>query len=195
MLKFINNYFNEIDQINNNLNKKKIEDILNVLIKVKKNNGRIFFIGVGGSAGNASHAVNDFRKLCNIDSLAPTDNVSELSARTNDDGWENVFSDYLKVSKLSKKDCIFLLSVGGGNKIKNISVNLIKAVDYAVKIGCEICGIVGKKDGYVVKKSQTILTLPDVDKNLITPLAESYQSIILHCLVSHPKIKSNPTKW
>jgi D-sedoheptulose 7-phosphate isomerase len=195
MTKFINHYFSEINQINNNLNKKKIKDILNVLLKVKQNNGRIFFIGVGGSAGNASHAVNDFRKLCNIDSLAPTDNVSELSARTNDDGWENVFSDYLKVSKLSKKDCIFLLSVGGGSKINNISVNLIKAVDYALKIGCKICGIVGKKDGYVVKKSQTIFTLPEVDKNLITPLAESYQSIILHCLVSHPKIKSNPTKW
>jgi D-sedoheptulose 7-phosphate isomerase len=195
MTKFINHYFSEIDQINNNLNKKKIKDILNVLLKVKKNNGRIFFIGVGGSAGNASHAVNDFRKLCNIDSLAPTDNVSELSARTNDDGWENVFADYLKVSKLSKKDCIFILSVGGGSKINNISVNLIKAVDYALKIGCKICGIVGKKDGYVVKKSQTILTLPEVDKDLITPLAESYQSIVLHCLVSHPKIKSNSTKW
>ena len=192
---FINKYFDQIELISKKLNLKKIEDLVYKISHVKKNNGRIFFLGVGGSAGNCSHAVNDFRKLCNIESYTPTDNVSELTARINDEGWKNSFVDWLKASNLKKKDAIFIFSVGGGNKKFNVSVNLIKAIDYAAKVKSKIFGIVGKDDGYLYQKGNNVILIPNVDKKLITPYSESFQSVIWHCLVSHPLLQRNKTKW
>ena len=146
-MSFADKFFNEVIDIANGLNKNKVEKLVTELAKVVSNNGRVFILGVGGSAGNASHMVNDFRKLCNIECYAPTDNVSELSARTNDEGFDTVFEEYLRVSKFNNKDAIFVLSVGGGNKEKNVSVGLIKAIDHAIAAGGTVLGIVGKPDG------------------------------------------------
>lgn len=173
----------------------KIEKIINVIMKVKKKNGRIFFLGVGGSGANCSHAVNDFRKLCEIESYTPMDNSPELTARTNDEGWQTVFKEWLKISRLNKKDCIFILSVGGGNKKKNISTNLIEAIDFAKKKGSEVLGIIGKKEGYAYKKSKYVCLIPELDKKYVTPICEGLQSVILHLIVSDKRIQSNKTKW
>ena len=194
-MKFTKNYFQNVAKIANTINIKEINNLVIELNKVKKKSGRIFFLGVGGSAGNCSHAVNDFRKLCNIESYTPTDNVSELTARINDEGWASSFVNWLKVSKFKKKDALFILSVGGGNKKKNISTNLIMAIDYAKKINSNILGIIGKHDGYARKSSNKVIVIPEVDKNLVTPLSEAFQAVVWHCLVSHPKLQINKTKW
>jgi D-sedoheptulose 7-phosphate isomerase len=177
------------------MDKEKINKIVLEILNLKKKKGRLFFIGVGGSAANASHAVNDFRKLCGIESYSPIDNVSELTARINDEGWENSFIDWLKVSKLNSSDGIFIFSVGGGNKKKGISTNLIKAVDYAKKQKTKVFGIVGRNDGYVYKKGNLVLQVPLVSKNLLTPFSESFQAVVWHCLVSDPRLQINKTKW
>ena len=177
------------------LDKKKIDKLINSIKLIKKNNGRIFFIGVGGSAGNASHAVNDFRKLCNIECYAPTDNVSELTARTNDEGFDTIFSGYLKNSKLSKKDAIFIFSVGGGNKRYNVSTNLIEAILIAKKKNAKIFSIVGRKDGYSYKNSDISILINVNDKKLLTPISESMQVVVWHLLVSDKRLQSNKTKW
>ena len=192
---FVDHFFNNLSITNSLLDYKKLETIAYQLSLVKKNNGRLFFIGVGGSAGNCSHAVNDFRKLCNLESYTPVDNVSELTARINDEGWENSFSDWLLASNLSKKDAIFIMSVGGGNKKKNISTNLIKSIDLALKKRTKIFGIVGRKDGYLFKKGNYVIRVPVVEKSLLTPLSEAYQSVIWHFLVSHPLLQVKKTKW
>jgi len=179
----------------NKINLKKIEDIAIELSNIKKKNGRLFFLGVGGSAGNCSHAVNDFRKLCEIECYSPTDNVSELTARTNDEGWKTVFIEWLKISKLNKNDAIFIFSVGGGNKKKKVSENLISAVDYAKIQKAKIFSFVGKKDGYAYKKSDISILIPTLDTNLVTPFSESFQVVLWHLLVSHPKLKTKSTKW
>jgi D-sedoheptulose 7-phosphate isomerase len=152
-------------------------------------------LGIGGSAANASHAVNDFRKLANIECYAPTDNVSELSARTNDDGWETTFESWLKISKLNSKDMIFILSVGGGNLKKNISINIIKAVDYASKVGAKIGGILGRDGGYTFSKSKNCVLIPVNNQKHVTPITESFQALIWHLIISHPLIQINQTKW
>ena len=152
-------------------------------------------MGVGGSAGNASHAVNDFRKLCNIECYAPTDNVSELTARTNDEGWDTVFSEWLKISKICDKDAILIFSVGGGNLKKNVSTNIINAIDLCVQKKTKIFGIVGKKDGYTFEKADICVLVPTEDSTRITPHSEEFQTVIWHCLVSHPKLQKNETKW
>lgn len=179
----------------NKINLKKIEDIALELINIKKKNGRLFFLGVGGSAGNCSHAVNDFRKLCEIECYSPTDNVSELTARTNDEGWKTVFIEWLKISKLNKNDAIFIFSVGGGNKKKKVSENLISAIDYAKIQKAKVFSFVGKKDGYAYKKSDISISIPLLDTNLVTPFSESFQVVLWHLLVSHPKLKTKSTKW
>jgi len=189
------NYFNKNFETIQNLDYKKIEKLAKSLSLIKNNKGRIFLIGVGGSAANCSHMVNDFRKICELESYTPTDNVSELTARINDDGWDSSFANWLKISNLNKKDALFILSVGGGNKKLKVSVNLIKAIDFAIKRKAKIYGIVGKKDGYTYKKGNLIIAIPETDKNLITPISESFQSVIWHCLVSHPLLKRKPTKW
>ena len=194
-MKFTKNYFQNVAKIARAINIKEIDNLVFELDKVKKKGGRIFFLGVGGSAGNCTHAVNDFRKLCNIESYTPTDNVSELTARINDEGWASSFVNWLKVSKLKKKDALFILSVGGGNKKKNISTNLVMAIDYAKKINSNIFGIIGKQDGYAKKSSNKVIVIPEVDKKLVTPFSEAFQAVVWHCLVSHPKLQINKTKW
>jgi len=172
-----------------------VESIVKVLKKIKDDKGRIFFLGVGGSAANASHAVNDFRKLAGIESYAPTDNIAEITARTNDEGWSTVFSAWLKISNLTSKDCLFIFSVGGGDKERNISVNLCEAIDYGRTVNCKILGITGRDGGYTGQMADICLIVPTINSQTITPHAESFQSIIWHLLVSHPELKSNATKW
>ena len=173
----------------------KIENIIDIILNVKKNSGRIFFLGVGGSAGNCSHAVNDFRKILGIESYAPTDNVSELTARTNDEGWNSIFSEWLKVSNLSKNDLIFIFSVGGGSKEKNISTNLIEALNYGKSIGTKVVGVIGRDGGYTAKVADACVIVPTVNEKNITPHTEAFQAVIWHLIVSHPKLKLNETKW
>jgi len=193
--KFINDFFKGISEISETIDEKSILKLVVEIKKLKDKKGRIFFLGVGGSAGNSSHAVNDFRKLCNIEAYTPLDNISELTARINDDGWDTSLSNWLKISKLSHKDAIFVLSVGGGNLKKKISVNLIKAAIYAKKKKSKIFGIVGKKDGFIGKNSDSVVIIPEVNKSLVTPYSEAYQAVVWHALVSHPILKSNKTKW
>ncbi len=178
-----------------NLDFDKLDSIIVQLSKLKKYNGRIFFIGVGGSAANCSHAVNDFRKLCSIESYCITDNVSEVTARTNDEGWETIFEKYLITSNFSKKDAIFIMSVGGGNIKQNVSVNIVKAVKLALKKKSKIFGIVGKKEGFSYRSSKYVLSVPINDNKLITPISESAQAVIWHCIVSDPRLAVNKTKW
>ena len=189
------NHLDEAIEIIKKINTEAIEKVADLLAEVKKDGGRIFFLGVGGSAGNCSHAVNDFRKIVEIEAYAPTDNVSELTARTNDEGWPSIFEPWLKLSKLNTKDMIFILSVGGGNLEKNISPNLVNALKFAKKMGAKITGIVGKDGGYTAEVSNTIIIIPTVNPETITPHTEAFQAVIWHLLVSHPKLKKNQTKW
>ena len=188
-------HLEESIQISRLINPSVVEAMVDLLADVKLKNGRLFVLGVGGSAANASHAVNDFRKLANIETYAPTDNVAELTARTNDEGWETIFSGWLKVSKLRSTDCLLILSVGGGNKELNVSPNLVDAIDFAEKVGARILGIVGRDGGYTAKKATVCLVIPTVNPETITPHSESFQAVIWHLLVSHPRLKVNPTKW
>jgi D-sedoheptulose 7-phosphate isomerase len=188
-------HLRESIEIINKIDVNVIENIADILVEIKKNNGRIFFLGVGGSAGNCSHAVNDFRKIVEIESYAPTDNVSELTARANDEGWASIFESWLKISKLSKNDALFIFSVGGGNLEKNISPNLVLALKYAKSIGSKIVGIVGRDGGYTAQVADACLIVPTVNAENITPHSEAFQAVIWHLLVSHPKLKANQTKW
>jgi D-sedoheptulose 7-phosphate isomerase len=172
-----------------------IESIVRLVKKVKDDKGRIFFLGVGGSAANAGHAVNDFRKLAGIESYAPTDNVAELTARTNDEGWHTVFSAWLRVSNLNSRDCLFILSVGGGDKVKGVSANLCEAIDFGKSVGASITGIVGRDGGYTAKNANVCLVVPTVNNLTVTPHSESFQVVLWHLIVSHPDLKENPTKW
>jgi D-sedoheptulose 7-phosphate isomerase len=194
-LEFTRNHIDETIKILGLIKVDDIENIVEILHRVKNQKGRVFFLGVGGSAANASHAVNDFRKLAAIESYAPSDNVSELTARTNDEGWETVFANWLKVSNLNNKDCLFILSVGGGNKEKNVSVNLCKAIDLAGEVSANVVGIVGRDGGYTAQKADACVVVPTVNDQSVTPHAESFQGILWHLMVSHPKLKSNQTKW
>jgi D-sedoheptulose 7-phosphate isomerase len=192
---YIEQYIDEMKQITEQIDKHEIKKIVDLIYEIRENNGRIFFIGAGGGAGNATHAVNDFRKIAGIESYTPSDNVSELTARTNDDGWETVFLEYLKTSKLNEKDMVFVFSVGGGNEEKNISVNIIKALEYAKNIGAKICGIVGRDGGYTKKVSDACVVIPPINQKTITPHTEAYQGVIWHLIVSHPKILAHQMKW
>ena len=194
-LKHFKLYFDQVSLIAKKIDKIKIFNLAKEISTIKKKSGRIFFIGVGGSAGNASHAVNDFRKLCNIECYTPTDNVSEFSARINDEGWNNSFVGWLKVSKLNSKDAIFVFSVGGGNKKKNISYNIVKAIDYALQKKAKILGVVGKIDGYTYKKGDCVVVIPELEKKMVTPLSEAFQAVVWHCLVSSQMLQTNKTKW
>lgn len=173
----------------------QVENLVSLVAETKSKKGRVFFIGVGGSAGNASHAVNDFRKIANIEAYAPTDNVSELTARTNDEGWETVFEQWLRMSRLSANDLLFVLSVGGGDLDKNISPNIVRALQYGKTVGARITGIVGRDGGFTAKVADVIVKVPTVNPANITPHAESMQGVIWHLLVSHPKLKMAETKW
>jgi D-sedoheptulose 7-phosphate isomerase len=177
------------------INVGAIEKMADLLAEVKAQGGRIFFLGVGGSAGNCGHAVNDFRKIVGIESYAPTDNVSELTARTNDEGWATVFVEWLKVSKLQPKDALFIFSVGGGNLEKNISPNLVEALKYAKAIGAKVTGVVGRDGGYTAQVADACCIIPTINAEAITPHSEAFQAVVWHLLVSHPKLKANQTKW
>lgn len=192
---FTNKYFKETLESISNIDVSVIDEMAKTLSKVRLNKGRVFFLGVGGSAANCSHAVNDFRKLCNIECYCPTDNVSELTARTNDEGWEYFYEEWLKVSKLNNKDLLFFMSVGGGNLKRKVSVNLIRASIYAKKRNAKMMGIYGKKNSYLSKVSNLEITVLKNTSDLVTPISESIQSVIWHCLVSHPLLKKNATKW
>lgn len=194
-LEFIKKYLQESATISTSLDVESINKLVELLVATKKEHGRLFILGVGGSAGNASHAVNDFRKIVGIEAYAPTDNVSELTARTNDEGWETVFEQWLKVSNLNPKDCLFVLSVGGGDLEKNISPNLVKALEFGMGIGCRIGGIVGPHGGFTAKVADACVIIPEVNKDRITPHSESFQAIIWHLLVSDPRLKNTQTKW
>ena len=188
-------HLNESVEIIQKLDSSEIEKMADLLVRVKAEGGRIFFLGVGGSAGNCSHAVNDFRKIVGIESYAPTDNVSELTARTNDEGWASIFVEWLKISKLNTSDILFILSVGGGNLEKNISPNLVEAIKFAKSIGAKVTGIVGRDGGYTAQMSDACVIVPTVNPDNITPHSEAFQAVIWHLLVSHPKLKVNQTKW
>lgn len=188
-------HLKEASEIIGKIDASSIEKIVDLLAGIKGDGGRIFFLGVGGSAGNCSHAVNDFRKIVGIESYAPTDNVSELTARTNDEGWETIFSEWLKTSKLSSRDVIFVLSVGGGNLEKNISPNLVMALRHAKSVGARVAGIVGRDGGYTAQVADACVIVPTVNPDTVTPHSEAFQAVIWHLLVSHPKLKTIQTKW
>jgi D-sedoheptulose 7-phosphate isomerase len=192
---FSEDFLTETTQIISQLDHQLIEKIANQLAKVRDQEGRLFFLGVGGSAGNCNHAVNDFRKLGLFESYAPTDNVSELTARTNDEGWETVFTEWLRGSRLGAKDAVFVLSVGGGNREKNVSANIVNALDLAKEVGAQIFGVVGKDGGYTAKSSDYVLVIPTVNEDHITPHTEAFQGVIWHLLITHPSLKKAATKW
>jgi len=188
-------HLKEASEIIQKMDVQAIERLADLLAEIKKQGGRLFFLGVGGSAGNCSHAVNDFRKIVGIESYAPTDNVSELTARTNDEGWATVFVEWLKVSRLSGKDAVFVFSVGGGNLEKNISPNLVTALQHAKTVGAKVAGIVGRDGGYTAKVADACVIVPTVNPETVTPHSEAFQAVVWHLLVSHPKLKANQTKW
>lgn len=192
---FINSFLALSSKVSDSLDQSKIYKVVELIKNVQKKNGRIFFIGVGGSAGNTSHAVNDFRKLLNIECYSATDNISEITARTNDEGWETIFQKYLEVSRISVKDILFIFSVGGGSIRKKVSINLINAIKYAHKKKSKIISFLGRNDGYAATHSDVSIIIPNYDSKLITPISESFQVILWHLLVSHPDLQKNKTKW
>lgn len=188
-------FFQEVNEIIHKIDHNSIEQIAQLLAQLRESDGRLFILGVGGSAASASHSVNDFRKITGIEAYAPTDNVAELTARTNDEGWGSVFRSWLEVSHLNKKDMILILSVGGGNLEKNISANLVYAIQYAKEIGAKVTGIVGRDGGYTAQVSDACVVIPIVNQESITPYTEAFHNVISHLLVSHPLLKINSTKW
>lgn len=185
----------EVIEIAHRIDTKAVERLAGLIAEVRAAQGRIFFLGVGGSAANCSHAVNDFRKLADVECYAPTDNVSELTARINDDGWAGVFSAWLRVSRLGPKDLLFVLSVGGGDRERNVSPNLVDAIDYARQVGARITGIVGRDGGHTARCADVCVVVPAVSPATVTPHAEAFQAVIWHLLVSHPLVKRQETKW
>ncbi len=195
MTSFSESYIQESISILKDLNSREIENMAQGLGRVRDQGGRLFILGVGGSAGHASHAVNDFRKICGFESYSPTDNVSELTARVNDEGWDTSFSEWLKVSRLSSKDAVLVFSVGGGNREKNVSVNLVKALELSQQVGASIFGIVGKDGGFTKTVSESCVIIPSVSSERITPHTEGFCALVWHLLVSHPALKKTATKW
>ena len=194
-MSFSEEYLKECIEICRSIDSDKIEQMAGLIHSIRSNNGRIFFLGVGGGAGHASHAVNDFRKICNIESYAPTDNVSELTARVNDDGWDTCYVNWLKGSNLSKNDLLFVFSVGGGNLEKNISVNILKSLELAKDIGAKVCGVVGRDGGYTKQVADVCIVVPTVNEKNVTPHTEAFQAIVWHLLVAHPLLLVNEMKW
>lgn len=192
---FSSHFINETIEILQKLNFAQVEKLAGALAQVRMRGGRLFILGVGGSAGHASHAVNDFRKICGFEAYCPTDNVSELTARINDDGWETSLSGWLKVSRFSSKDGLLILSVGGGSKERGISVNLVSAIDLALEVGAMVTGIVGRDGGYTEKKAHACVVIPPLFQDRITPHTEGLAAVVWHLLVSHPTLQISQTKW
>ena len=194
-MSFTKQFLAEVQQVTAQLNEAAIEKAADELAAIRERGGRLFILGVGGSAGNAGHAVNDFRKICGFEAYAPTDNVSELTARTNDEGWATVFSEWLKGSRINAKDGLLIFSVGGGNLEKNVSPNLVSAIQVAKAVGASVVGIVGRDGGYTAQQATACVIVPTVNPTHVTPLSEAFQGVIWHLFVSHPKLKISETKW
>ena len=192
---FVHQYLEEVQKVTAQLDADALEKMVDELARIRDRGGRLFILGVGGSAANASHAVNDFRKICGFECYAPTDNVSELTARTNDEGWPTVLSEWLKGSRLSGQDGLLILSVGGGNLEKNVSPNLVSAIQLARQVGAAVLGIVGRDGGYTAKEANACVIIPTVNPEHVTPHSEAFQAVVWHLFVSHPKLKVNRTKW
>ena len=192
---FINKYFTEAKIIIDKIDRDVILKMIAIINKTREKNGRLFILGVGGGAGHASHAVNDFRKICGIESYTPTDNVSELTARINDDGWETAYVNWLKISNLNQNDMLLVFSVGGCNLEKNISVNILKSLELAKKIGAAVCGVVGRDGGYTAKVADACVIIPPINSETVTPHTEAFQAVIWHLLVSHPNLQKFEMKW
>jgi D-sedoheptulose 7-phosphate isomerase len=188
-------FFASVGRIAREIEFAAIEKLAAELAALRQRGGRLFLLGVGGSAGNCSHAVNDFRKLCGIEAYTPVDNVSELTARTNDEGWDTVFAGWLEVSRLAAKDALLVFSVGGGDAERNVSVNLVRAIDFARERGAKVFGVVGRATGYTARKGDVVVVIPPVDPERVTPLSEGMQAVVWHCLVSHPALQIRSTKW
>jgi D-sedoheptulose 7-phosphate isomerase len=194
-MSYAGTFFRTAAQICQLLDTAAIERLADELVALREREGRLFLLGVGGSAGNCGHAVNDFRKLCFIEAYAPTDNVSELTARTNDEGWDTVFTSWLQVSRLMNRDAILVFSVGGGDVAANVSVNIVKAIDYARSLDAKVFGVVGRAEGYTARQADVAVVVPPVDPQRVTPFSEAFQAMIWHCLVSHPKLQVHGTVW
>lgn len=194
-MNFAEKHLSETCEIARAIDAAAVEKMVDLLVDVRKAGGRLFLLGVGGSAGSCSHAVNDFRKLVGIEAYAPTDNVSELTARTNDEGWGTVFVEWLKTSHIAKKDAVFVMSVGGGSLEKNISPNIVTALQLAKDVGARVIGIVGRDGGYTARVADACVLVPTVNAESITPHTESFHAVVWHLMVSHPRLKANATKW
>ncbi|MDR7464864.1 MAG: SIS domain-containing protein [Armatimonadota bacterium] len=192
---YTSQYLDEVREIAARLDRREIERLVEALADLRRRGGRLFILGVGGGAGNATHAVNDFRKIAGIEAYTPTDNVSELTARVNDDGWETAFVNWLKGSRLAPDDMVLVFSVGGGDLERNISPNLVRALQYAHEVGTAICGIVGRDGGYTRKVADACLVVPTVNPQTVTPHTEAFQAVVWHLLVSHPSLQAAPMKW
>ncbi len=192
---FTQDFLQEVQEVTRQLDATAIDAVIDQLLAIRERGGRLFILGVGGSAGNASHAVNDFRKICGIECYAPTDNVSELTARTNDEGWATIFAEWLRGSHLSSKDGLLVLSVGGGNLEKNVSPNLVRAVQFAKETGAAVTGIVGRDGGFTARMADAVVIVPTVNPEHVTPHSEAFQAVIWHLIVSHPRLKIHQTKW
>ena len=195
MSNFVAGFFEEVGEIAKSIDHEAIDNLVGELVALRERGGRLFIIGVGGSAANASHAVNDFRKLCGIETYAPTDNVSELTARTNDEGWETVFSEWLKISRANKNDAVLVFSVGGGNVEMNVSMNIVAGLKLAKERGLKIFGVVGRDGGYTKQLGDAVIVIPTVADSRVTPHTEAFQAVVWHCLVSHPVLQIKETKW
>lgn len=194
-MSYAKQYFTEATHILSELDAKAVERLVALVSSVRKRGGRLFILGVGGGAGNASHAVNDFRKICGIEAYTPTDNVSELTARVNDDGWETSFSEWLKISRLGEKDMLLVFSVGGGNLEKNVSANLVRALSLAKEVGASVGGVVGRDGGYTAEVADACVVVPTVNPASVTPHTEAFQAVVWHLMVSHPSLQKNAMKW
>ena len=194
-MSYTTEYIAEAGEVLHRLDPAAIDRMVELLVELRRRGGRLFILGVGGSAGNASHAVNDFRKICGIEAYTPTDNVSELTARVNDDGWETSFARWLEVSRLGERDAVLVFSVGGGDLERNISPNLVRALEHAKRAGATVCGIVGRDGGYTAKVADACVIVPTIRAQTVTPHAEAFQAVIWHLLVSHPSLQAAPMKW
>lgn len=192
---FIENFLNNCNEIINNIDKYEIEKVIDILVEIRKKQGRLFIIGSGGGAGHASHAVCDFRKICAIEAYAPYDNISELTSRTNDEGWDTTITKWLTISNFRENDALFIFSVGGGSIQKDISMNLVNSIRFANEVNAKVVGIVGKDGGYTKLKGDAVIIIPNVNESVVTPLTEGFQSVIWHLIVSHPKLQINKTTW
>jgi D-sedoheptulose 7-phosphate isomerase len=194
-LSYGSEFFSDVIEVSRRFDVSAVEQMANELVSLRERGGRLFLLGVGGSAGNCSHAVNDFRKLCGIEAYSPIDNVSELTARTNDEGWDTVFTGWLEISRLNANDAILVFSVGGGDAQRKVSVNIVKAVELGKARGARVLGIVGRDNGHTATRGDIVIVVPQVNADRVTPLSEAFQAVVWHCLVTHPALQIHATKW